>query len=328
MKYTTNVKRQHTVPKFLLKNFGFGRKENKKKLFTFDKKNEREFQQSVNDATVRNAFYNFVDDPKQLSLESFLEKIESHSSVIINEIVKSKSLSTLNQEKKEMLSIFVLSQYFRTYGHFKMQESMIESVASKIRNMGFDPNDVKNLKYNDFANLKNSFLSMIPRCIEQKQYISTKNWHLFETDKDNPFFISDHPVVLHNEIDLRPYGNLGLAVKGIQVYLPLSSTLILGMLCPSYLIDLKESKENAIWLLQNTLVDEQTMKNIDSICKNIENFTTNKSIKLTCENVKFYNSLQVSFSEQYIYSEKNDFPLIKEMISDNEKYKEGFRFTS
>jgi len=57
-KLSTDVKKQHTVPRFLLDHFGFGKKNKKRRLFTFDKQNEREFQQSVFDATTRNSFYN------------------------------------------------------------------------------------------------------------------------------------------------------------------------------------------------------------------------------------------------------------------------------
>jgi len=58
-----------------------------------------------------------------------------------------------------------------------------------------------------------------------------KRWLLFETDAQHPFWLSDNPVVLHNDEDLGPRGNIGLAVPGIQVYLPVSPTLLLGLLC-------------------------------------------------------------------------------------------------
>ena len=270
---TTKVKKQHTVPKFLLKNIGLGKKEDNKKLFTFDKKKEKIFQQSVNDATTRNSFYNFVDTPQQLSLESYLSEIESEAAIIIQNIIKSKSLSNLDSEKRETLSIFVLTQYFRTYGHLKLQESMIEKIADKIRDMGFDPKDAKNLEYGNTTKLKNSFLLGILNAIENSIYISEKNWHLFETDEENPFLISDHPVVLNNEYNFGLYGNLGLGVKGVQVFLPISSTLLLAMFCPSYLIDLYKTKENAIWLSQNTILEDKLINNINLILKNIENFT-------------------------------------------------------
>ncbi len=45
--------------------------------------------------------------------------------------------------------------------------------------------------------------------------------------------LSDHPLGMHNQIDHSPYGSIGLAVKGIEMYLPLSPTLTLAMFCPS-----------------------------------------------------------------------------------------------
>ena len=43
------------------------------------------------------------------------------------------------------------------------------------------------------------------------------------------------------------------------------------------------------------------------------------------ENVKFLNSLQVKFGEQYVYCNKNDFSLVEQMLADDERYKIGMR---
>lgn len=204
---------------------------------------------------------------------------------------------------------------------------MIEKIADKIRDMGFDPKDAKNLEYGNTAKLKNSFLLGILNAEKNSIYISEKNWHLFETDEENPFFISDHPVVLNNEYNFGPYGNLGLGVKGVQVFLPISTTLLLAMFCPSYLRDLYKTKENAIWLLENSILNDKLINNINSIYKHFEDFTKTELINLSYENVKFYNSLQISFSEQYIFSKKNDFSLVKEMLKNDKELKNGFRLT-
>ncbi|WP_219623228.1 DUF4238 domain-containing protein, partial [Vibrio parahaemolyticus] len=68
MKLTTDVKKQHTVPRFLLDNFGFGGSGKRRRLYTFDKQNGRIFQQSVYDATTRNTFYNIEGHPDRASL--------------------------------------------------------------------------------------------------------------------------------------------------------------------------------------------------------------------------------------------------------------------
>jgi len=48
-------------------------------------------------------------------------------------------------------------------------------------------------------------------------------------------------------------------------------------------------------------------------------------MRQTADNVRFLNSLQVTFSEQYVFSEKSNFSLVKEMVSNNESYKTGPR---
>jgi len=49
-----------------------------------------------------------------------------------------------------------------------------------------------------------------------------KIWFLAKATKTHPFMIGDNPVALQNHIDMEPYGNLGLGVKGIEIYFPLS----------------------------------------------------------------------------------------------------------
>jgi hypothetical protein len=50
-------------------------------------------------------------------------------------------------------------------------------------------------------------------------------------------------------------------------------------------------------------------------------------IETTSENTKFLNSLQVTFSEQYIYCEENKFGLITQMVKSDENYRTGLRPT-
>jgi Short chain fatty acids transporter len=60
-----------------------------------------------------------------------------------------------------------------------------------------------------------------------------KDWYPLETKPEHPLYVSDNPVVPENRTEFGPYGNIGLTVFGIQMYLPLSSTLMLAMYCPS-----------------------------------------------------------------------------------------------
>ena len=60
-------------------------------------------------------------------------------------------------------------------------------------------------------------------------YILDKSWLLFKTPIIRPFYISDNPVVMQNKQYHNSPGSLGIAVPGIEVYLPISKTLVLGL---------------------------------------------------------------------------------------------------
>ncbi|RRC22520.1 DUF4238 domain-containing protein, partial [Escherichia coli] len=68
----TDVVRQHTVPRFLLKHFSTPGKGKRQRLYAFDKAAGRAYATTPDDATVRNTFYNLENHPDRLSLEPLL----------------------------------------------------------------------------------------------------------------------------------------------------------------------------------------------------------------------------------------------------------------
>lgn len=317
MKLTTDVKKQHTVPRFLLHHFGFGKK-HKKKFFTYDKVTGRSFQQSVFDATTRNSFYNLKKHPENISIEPILASIEADAAPIIKKIIKERSLESLTEENKIKIAIFVMVQKGRSLNALKQIEHFTEIIVEKVRTLGGDPKKVEQLEgYDDKDQEKNHFINMILKQGELYPHLLNKAWMLFETTETKPFYISDNPVTMHNDYDMKPYGSLGLEVKGIQVYLPLSSTLTLGLICPSIFEDITNMKIKLQRLgpkgIQNMTPEllEATTKSL----KFLHDFENNNICQLTEENVTFMNSLQVIYAEQYVFNKHNNFSLIEDMLS-------------
>jgi hypothetical protein len=157
-------------------------------------------------------------------------------------------------------------------------------------------------------------------------YFLNKSRVLLETTPRNPFFISDNPIGLHNDIDHGPYGNLGLAVKGIQIYLPISSTLCLNLLCPTIADEFIKAYDNL------KILDQVAPKLPDSVMKK-QNFArafcdglvNGTPIRVVEDNVTMINSLQVMFSSRFVYCESDSFELVEKMIRDNQKYREGLK---
>lgn len=79
----TDVVRQHTVPRFLLKHFSTLGKGKRQRLYAFDKAAGRAYATTPDDATVRNTFYNLDNHPDRLSLEPLLGIYEHHAAPVI-----------------------------------------------------------------------------------------------------------------------------------------------------------------------------------------------------------------------------------------------------
>ncbi|MBU1194076.1 MAG: DUF4238 domain-containing protein [Proteobacteria bacterium] len=327
MKLTTDVKKQHTVPRFLLNNFGAGKNKRKKKLFTFDKHNDRVYQQSVLDATTRNSFYNVENHPERLSLEPILERNEAQTAIAIKKIIKTNSLVGLTKEDRENIAIFIIMQRARTFHALESINLMMDSLVNKARAMGYAPYQVSELLTGEkeSEDRKNLFLHQIISQVDLIPVLLKKSWILYQGHKKDPFYISDNPVALHNDIDMGPYGNLGYSVKGIQIHLPISSTLTLALTCPSI-------AEGAINLRDNFAQFAKIDKTVyfrlpqpSRIYNHAEAYETGIPMKSSSENIRFCNSLQVTFAEQYVFCQSNDFSLVKQMIKDDESYRHGLR---
>jgi hypothetical protein len=327
-KITTDVKKQHTVPRFLLDKFGFGKKGKKRQLYTFDKKDSRKFQQSVFDATTRNTFYNIEDHPEKASLEPVLGIYETEAAPIIKRIIDTNSIGWMTNNERFKLATFVAVQRSRSYGELQRIEHAIGAVTGKLAEIGATPKQIEaEIGTEGSSDRKNLFLKMILDQRETVAHLLAKTWVLYKTDMCNPFFISDNPITLHNDIDMGLYGNLGIALKGIQIHLPLSSTLTLALTCPSIADAAIKAKSDveALQAMGHPLLKE--LKRPQGLIERGRAYEDGSPITQTADNVRFLNSLQVSFSEQYVFCEKDNFSLIDEMIDYNEIYKTGARMT-
>lgn len=326
LKTTTDVKKQHTVPRFLLDKFGFGKKGKRRQLYTFDKHNSRKFKQSVFDATTRNTFYNIKDHPERASLEPILEIYETAAAPIIKRILDTNSIAWLTEDDRLKIATFTAVQKARSYGELQRVEHMISSVTGKISTIESACEQIESeLGSEGSAKRKNLFLQMILDQRETVGHLMAKSWILYETDDQDPFFISDNPVTLHNDIDMRLYGNLGIAQKGIQIHLPLSSSLTLALTCPSIAESAIEGKRKVEALIAIASPLLQQLKTPLGLINLGAAYESGNPVKQSPDNVRFLNSLQVSFAEQYIFCQKGNFGLVEEMISDNNVYRVGPR---
>jgi hypothetical protein len=327
-KLTTDVKKQHTVPRFLLDNFSFDNGGKANNLFTFDKLSQRVYQQSVYDATTRNTFYNIEGHPEQHSLEPILGEIEAEASTVIRKIVEEESLATLTDEEKAKLAIFVIIQKSRTFHGLQSIKGMINSLGEKLLAIGSTQEQLQELiGSQDESDLKNFFLETVLKRVNHAEHILNKSWLLYRNNCETPYYISDNPVTLHNDIDMGFYGNLGLAVNGIQIHLPISDKLTVAFVCPSHEEKALLARKQLQFIVDNDPSQLIHVKSPKMVCDYANAYTKGTPLDSSEENTKFLNSLQVIFSEQYVYCGEKKFDLIEDMLSNDESLKSGIRPT-
>ena len=331
---------QHYVPKMLLRRFAADPAE-KQQIHVFDKKTDRTFPTNIRNIATERGFYETENTNGQV--ERVLSELEANTSPVIDKILVDKSLKNLDVGEKGWLSVFIATQSLRTKQLRENIRQTFNATAEHVRAMGHDPNEVQGLQpieseddLTDFA--MGLFGEMIK---ESSDLIGEKVVFLSTTTPANPFWISDHPVVMRNSNDFGPYGNIGLAVPGIEIYLPLSSTMLLCLWCNSiadrFALDLDKAERTRGDVFNQMLTcapeDKDRLKQMYKRCNDAINRTKSfvevlqngTAAEATEDNVIRYNSLQVSWSHRFVMSAKNDFALAKQMIEDNPRFREGIK---
>ncbi len=325
MQKSRKREKQHYVPQLLLKNFSFKGKGKISQIHAFDKKDNKTFQTGVNNVLAEGKFY----DLSLYSAEASFSKLESLIEPVFTKIITEKDISALTKEERGAVSVFVVAQHLRVKSFRTESQEMFQGIIKKF---GINQ-DVKECleEYLSHSNedVKDFSLQFIQENLaEMSDYILNKDWHLVETNPNAPFWIGDNPVTMHNENKPKLFSNIGFGVQGIQIYLPLSSTLTLMFWCPSIKAELEESfNKNSTALkdlqVRNVMANEGVSEAINNLsillegaAKIIKAINSSKPTLASEENVEFYNSLQVHYAERYILSDKPNFLLAESMINE------------
>jgi|TARA_Y100001937_G_scaffold65108_1_gene89108 hypothetical protein len=303
-------KKQHFVPQFLLKNFV---QEKADRMYVFDKKKNHSFASNVKDIGHENNFYKDNVSDLGNKLEFKLSELEACASPIIGKIIEQKSVKNLDDSEISALCLFASVQMLRTNDTRELIQSF---------------NDILNERLNDFVHnqehrsskfieqsseeLKSSSIQILnSQASELALKFIDKRISLLQAPKGNAFYISDNPIVKHNHFPREGRGNLGIALKGIEIYFPISSSLCLSFLCSETVNEMTQKVNNFKAARVLGLAPDIDMS---EPIRMVENFEKNATRILNDQNMDFCNSLQVIHSTRFIYSGKGSFLLAKDML--------------
>lgn len=320
----TTAKKQHYVPQFLLNNFC---KSNSGQIHVIDKHSGREWVSPPRDVASQNKFYDFIFEGFEMSFEESLSQMEAVACETIKKIIASESLSVISDEARIQLAYFIAVQYLRTPHQIEKVRNIDRLFIEMIESSGARVEDVENfrpIKPEDEKLFHARTLTTEPHKLAP--ILLEKEWCLHKTTLDDPFLIGDSPVALQNIIDAGPRGNLGLKCYGIEIYLPLSNTLTLALLCPDLLDEIRTQIEKLRQRARVSVIKRKMYKEaLADAMRVLEPFDGSKPYLCRPENVENLNSLQVRGAERFVYCGTGRFDLVTDMIAKGQAQRHGPR---
>jgi hypothetical protein len=320
------AKVQHYVPQFLLRNFGNGKKD---QVWVYDKSSARAFPSNTKNVASESRFYDFEHQGQAISLEPWLGQLEGNAQSVIRFILETDSVAKLADEQKQILAAFLAVQLTRTKTFREEWDAFPRMLREHFQSNGHQvaPGSqaeelIQDIPAND---LKEQTARVIYRAPETyaAQFLN-KDWVLAATTRKAPFLLSDNPLTRQNMIDRPNRGNLGLALPGIEIYFPLSPTRALAMWCPT----LTETVHRGALALISRTGFAATGPDPHGVISMSDALLNGAPVLYSPANVENFNSLQVIWSERYIFSTANDFQLAEAMLSEHPNLKNGPRSTT
>jgi hypothetical protein len=330
---------QHYVPQMLLRNFATPESvaRGREQVQVLDKWTSRVFLANVRNVAAAHEFYEVETGAQVISAERLLSELEDRTGPVLQKMIANRTVPAFGTGDREWLSVFCAAQFMRTQtvrGRFSEINAELEA---HIQKLGYDPANVEGYRRLTDTDVKASTIRMLAVAIsDYPAELLAKHWFLLETDPADPFQIGDHPVSLHNNRSMGAYGNLGLAVPGIQIYMPVSPTLSLALWCPSIVRGFEDNWREPRELLaelkrfhqeQNTLDAAALVKIAEVEASMIMSdrivaaATTGGCVASNTDNTTLLNSLQVKFSSRFLMSNMPNFALAERMFSDNVGYR-------
>jgi hypothetical protein len=296
---------QHYVPQMLLR--GFLSDLASEQLQAFDKASGRTFPTTIRNVAAERDFYTvFCSD----AIDAAMNRADDAAAPTIRKIRDTNSLRGLSLFELGALAAFTAIQMIRTRAVLEQWRDLGIKLINRLGEM--TPEFKKEMQpLADAEKQREAFLKAIPGQTGMlMRHLLMKDLLLFQSDPTLPFVTSDNPVVKQNTLNPGDgvRGTLGLAIRGIEVYLPISSRLTVGFMCPSIAELHRELASRVERLGFISLRAHQYLHGL----------RTGAPVLLGYEATRFQNSLQVLNAERFVFAERDVFDDAREMVQDPE----------
>lgn len=292
----STAKRQHYVPRCLLKHFCA----DCQTINVTDLIEKKSYKANIMKVAQEKYFYDLDTNKGKISLENNYAELESKAAPIIDKIVETESLAWFDDNDFMVLEDFILCQFYRTRKYVNQVKAFLQSNNVPLfelvdsdgnikktlycNDVGIDDNVAKVMSYN--------FLYHVEHDDVVRDAIASMEWLLLKATGKQKFIISDDPTRLNNymaNIEQRQ-DSTGFDLPHSQIFLPISPKL---MLC----LNATEMAEEARTKLLKIL-----MRGIPAIIGDAFRCSvTGEACPCPDEQVKQFNEAQMHGAERFVY---------------------------
>lgn len=317
--------RQHYVPRFLLRGFARGGTD---RLVVLDKRDSRCFEAGIADVAVEKGFYDLEVEQGTLTLEPGLAGLESQAARAISRIRRERCVRALPVADRAALAVFVLNLFVRGPNRRAVILDLMHQTKRllELLNAGREPasKQIRDLMTVDEDEAKLIALRMTADTRAFLPAILDKEVLLLETTNQCPFFIGDNPVVLANSMPTDgTRGDLGLAVPGIEIYTPISASLVVALL----------SKEAVAGIHHGCAAEAAARANRPTAQRGMfvafrQGLRDGSAVAVPPEHVEGLNAMQVHFAERFLYAGSDTFAGARSLLRDRPNSRAGPRMVA
>jgi len=213
-------KSQHYVPQFYLRGFSLEKSDRLIALYNIPTDTYVPCA-SIKKQACRDNFY------KSLMIEDSLAVVEGAASTIIRDLITKANAPTFRSQERYSLLLFCLFQAYRT--PWKAEEA--NELTDKVIKLMASGNPVLQEHLDEVeAGWDNPVGTVLKKIAFAHHVAYDLRFKVLVNETAIPFITSDNPAILYNQfLERRDKigGHTGLAVKGLQLLLPLSPRLCL-----------------------------------------------------------------------------------------------------
>lgn len=332
------AQQQHYVPRHLLRGFlsSDAKEASKEQVRVFDLREGKALPPTNIGNIMGERRYNewWIDDETLLTIEPGVGKVEDHVSPLIARIRAEQKLELSFQEHGD-IALLLAFQFVRAKKMRELIVRMDNHLRNAVEKRGWKMEQVEGYEPPTEESIKQDHTrQQIKSLAKYTEIMADKVFFLATAPEGTSFYLGDNPVVMANDEDRRPWGSLGLSVPYIQIYMPVSSNL---MICAyskevlgGYMMKHEESMAEARRIVLAKVMSgevplgmmKQLLDNVDASDGLIalrDNVKAGTPTVLEPDMVDRYNSLQAFYAVRWVVDSRGDFEVARSTMPNRQR---------